>query len=178
MPETDVARVVDGTDFDSCYGCGKCTSGCPMAARMDIKPHQAMRLLQLGREDELLAAGSPWQCIACQTCLARCPNKIDIPAAFAQLCDRMVEMGMLDHAGSTPLLDDLFLGDIRRRGRVNDGLLAVRFKLRAGGLLSDWRIGMRMFRSGKLKLRVPGVSDAASVARLFDDVSKDEEETQ
>ena len=168
-------------DFESCYGCAKCTSGCPVAGRMDFKPHQAMRLLQLGRLDELVTATGPWQCVGCQTCLARCPNRVDIPLAFARICCEAIRRGEIDNAGNTPLFDDLMLGAIRRRGRVNDGMMVVRYKLRAGGLsalLKDWRMGLKMFRAGKLKLRVPGVADTESMARLFDEGTTPAEETR
>ena len=37
-----------------CYQCAKCSSGCPVAARGDLKPHELVRLVQLGLRDEVL----------------------------------------------------------------------------------------------------------------------------
>jgi len=72
MSEGKLTGVVeDTTRFNACYGCAKCTSGCPVADRMDFRPHEAMRLLQLGDVEKLVTAESPWECIGCQTCLAR-----------------------------------------------------------------------------------------------------------
>ncbi len=161
------AVVGDETGFQSCYGCAKCTSGCPVAEQMDIKPHQMVRLLQLGRIEELLSAAGPWLCVGCQTCLARCPNKVDIPLALAYIRSEAIRRGTVENAGNILFFDELLLRMIERRGRVNDGLMALRYKLRAGGLLRDWRIGMKMFKAGKLKLTVPGVVDTDSVRRLF-----------
>ena len=49
MTEATTAQVVEKTTrYDACFGCAKCTSGCPVAELMDIRPHEAMRLLQLG----------------------------------------------------------------------------------------------------------------------------------
>ena len=162
------------TGFAACYGCAKCTSGCPTAHRMDLKPHQIMRLLQLGKTDEVLAASAPWRCVGCQTCLARCPNAIDIPAAMAQI--RVAALGAGRRgAGGIPLFDKLFLDMVRRGGRANDGLVAFRYRLKRGGLLEDWRIGLKMLRAGKLKMRTPRVADVRDVARLFepDDAPKE-----
>ena len=179
MTERDVKDVVETeTGFLSCYGCAKCTSGCPMAEHMEIKPHQAMRLLKLGRVDELVVSSSPWQCMGCQTCLARCPNKVDIPAAFARIRAEAIRREVLQNAGNVPLFDELFLGMIERHGRVSEGLLSLRYKLRAGGLLSDWRIGLKLWKAGKLKLSVPTVDDTCSIARLFTDIPVSEEPTQ
>lgn len=156
------------TGFAACYGCGKCTSGCPAAHRMDLKPHQIMRLLQLGRTDELLAASAPWRCVGCQTCRARCPNGIDIPAVLVQIRGAALRAGSAAGAGGIPLFDELFLDMIRRGGRANDGLVALRYRLKRGGLFEDWRIGLKMLRAGKLKMRTPRVANVRDVARIFE----------
>ncbi len=168
MTESEVTDVVaEATGFKGCFGCAKCTSGCPTADQMDVKPHQMMRLLQLGRLEEVLASASPWLCVGCQTCLARCPNEVDIPVVLVSIRVEAVRKGLIANAGNILFFDELLLGMIERRGRVNDGLMALRYKLHAGGLLRDWRVGMKMFKAGKLKLIVPGVVDTDSVRRLF-----------
>ncbi|MDP6110496.1 MAG: 4Fe-4S dicluster domain-containing protein [Planctomycetota bacterium] len=170
MTESEVTAVVpEVAGFKGCFGCAKCTSGCPTADQMDVKPHQVMRLLQLGRLEDLLASVSPWLCVGCQTCLARCPNKVDIPAVLVSIRAEAVRKGLIANAGNILFFDELLLGMIERRGRVNDGLMALRYKLHAGGLLKDWRVGMKMFNAGKMKLRVPGVVDVEAVARLFNE---------
>jgi heterodisulfide reductase subunit C len=127
-----------------------------------------MRLLQLGQVEQLLAAESPWLCIGCQTCLARCPNNVDIPGAFSRIREEAIKRGQLDKAGNVPLFDDIMLGMIKRKGRVNDGLMAAKYKFKAGGLFKDWRMGLKMFKAGKMKLFMKGVKDRAGVARLFE----------
>jgi heterodisulfide reductase subunit C len=169
MSKQQPGNPVDAdTGYEACYACGKCTSGCPTAGEMDIPPHRVMRLLQLGATQGLLAASGPWQCVGCQTCLARCPNQIDIPAALAQLRHEAYARGHVQHAGGAVVFDRLFLGMLRRHGRVNDAVVALRYKLRQGGLLKDWRLGLRMWRAGKLKLRASSVADPAELEPLFD----------
>ena len=66
MTNRDVTKIVpDATGLTACFGCTKCTSGCPVARQMDVKPHQAMRMLQLGLVEDLLAAAGPWRCVGC-----------------------------------------------------------------------------------------------------------------
>ena len=162
--------VAETTGFKGCFGCAKCTAGCPAAEQMDITPHQMMRLLQLGRLDEVMTSASLWKCVGCQTCLARCPNDVDIPMAIISIRIEAVSRGLTEHAKDVLYFDELMLGMIRRRGRVNDGVMALRYKLHAGvgGMIKDWRVGMKMFKAGKLKLTIPGVDDTDSVRRLFD----------
>ena len=168
IAEHDVTEIIpEATGYKGCFGCAKCTSGCPVAAQMDVKPHQAMRLLQLDQAEQLLTAASPWICVGCQTCLARCPNEVDIPAALASIRAEAVRRGLAVGAKNVLVFDDLLLGMIKRAGRVNDGMVAMRYKLRRGGLVKDWRTGLKMFKAGKLKLTVPRVDDLDSVERLF-----------
>ena len=169
MSDNPAIRIDDETCYAQCFSCAKCTSGCPVADEMDVKPHQAMRLLQLGEIEQLLAAESPWLCIGCQTCLARCPNNVDIPGAFSRIREEAIGRGQLDKAGNVPLFDELMLGMIERRGRVNDGVMAVRYKLKTGGLFKDWRMGLKMLKAGKLKLFMKGVVDRSSVSGLFEE---------
>ena len=168
MSDKPAIKIDDETCYAQCFSCAKCTSGCPVADEMDIKPHQAMRLLQLGQGEQLVGAASPWLCIGCQTCLGRCPNNVDIPSAFSAIRQEAIERGQLDNAGNVPLFDDIMLGMIMRSGRVNDGLMAAKYKFKAGGLLKDWKMGLKMFKAGKMKLFMKGVEDRAGVARLFE----------
>ena len=162
----EIVEIESG--YRRCYGCAKCTSGCPVADRMDIKPHQVMRLLQVGEVEPLLAANGPWKCVRCQTCLSRCPNEVDIPSALAQLRVAALAHGQLAQAGKTPVFDDLVLQMLKSRGRMNDGLLAFRLRLKTGGLFDDWQMGIKILMNGKMKLRSPSIANRKEMARLFE----------
>jgi heterodisulfide reductase subunit C len=45
---------------------------------MDLLPSQVIRFLQLGLVEEVLDSETPWFCVACQSCDARCPKGIDL----------------------------------------------------------------------------------------------------
>jgi len=61
-----------------CYQCGECSSGCPVSAEMDVLPNTVIRLIQLGQEEAVMAAESPWVCASCYTCYVRCPKGVSI----------------------------------------------------------------------------------------------------
>lgn len=69
---------ISGENLSACYQCGKCSSGCPSADRMDNIPSQFIKLIQLGMEEEAKASNTPWVCLTCFICTVRCPKGIDI----------------------------------------------------------------------------------------------------
>jgi len=77
----DFVREIEdlsGQNVLQCYQCGECSSGCPVAADMDLLPNTVIRLIQLGQEEAVLAAESPWICASCYTCYVRCPKGVGI----------------------------------------------------------------------------------------------------
>lgn len=69
----------------SCYQCGKCTAGCPLAHKMDYTPQEMMRLCQLGEIEELLKSNAIWLCTSCFQCGTRCPKGIEVHRVFEAL---------------------------------------------------------------------------------------------
>lgn len=79
--ESDIVlkiEMLSGQNMHSCYQCGKCSSGCPGTPEMDILPNEVIRLIQMGRVDEVLSSDTIWFCASCMTCLIRCPKGVDL----------------------------------------------------------------------------------------------------
>jgi heterodisulfide reductase subunit C len=93
-----------------CYQCGCCTSGCPIGEAMDPPPSKAIRLLQLGKADELLDSDGIWLCASCLVCGTRCPRGVDY-ARIAEACRVLVlrsKLSKVDPDTVTPLeLDEI-----------------------------------------------------------------------
>ena len=71
----DFASLVEAeshANLMACLQCKKCTSGCPVAAVTDVKPHEMVRMVQFGQRDEVLASKMLWQCTSCADRTAPC----------------------------------------------------------------------------------------------------------
>jgi heterodisulfide reductase subunit C len=148
-------------DVMRCYQCAKCSSGCPVAARSDLKPHVVVRLIQMGQREEALASRFIWECTSCQTCTTRCPQNVDIAALNDTL---RIE----SHAtGRVPVFNEVFLDSVRKRGRVYELGLMAAYKLRTGRLMEDADKAPMMLSKGKLPLMGANVSGRAERKALF-----------
>jgi heterodisulfide reductase subunit C len=146
-----------GQNIDGCYQCGKCTAGCPLAYSMEIPPHEIVRLVQLGREEEALASHTIWLCASCETCTSRCPKNIDIASVMDVLRILAFRQGRTQAEKEITLFHKLFLQVVGRFGRVNDLRLMGKYNLLTLNPLKDWRLGQKLFSKGKLRLTAPPV---------------------
>jgi len=60
---------------DTCYQCGKCTSGCEAMKLLELEPHHIMAMVKAGFIDELINSDIIWTCVTCFKCKERCPQK-------------------------------------------------------------------------------------------------------
>ncbi|MBI5443894.1 MAG: 4Fe-4S dicluster domain-containing protein [Deltaproteobacteria bacterium] len=61
-----------------CYQCGKCSAACPATPEMDMLPNQVLRYLQLGLDEKVFQANTPWICASCLQCRTVCPKGVDL----------------------------------------------------------------------------------------------------
>jgi heterodisulfide reductase subunit C len=64
-----------GHELVNCYQCLKCTSGCTALKLLELKPHEIVKLVNLGFVDELASSDIIWTCATCLKCVQRCPQK-------------------------------------------------------------------------------------------------------
>jgi heterodisulfide reductase subunit C2 len=150
-----------------CYQCAKCSSGCPVANRGDLKPHELVRLVQTDQRGAVLASRFIWECTSCHTCITRCPQQVDIPAMNDALRGLSLREGVAVPGTAVPVFNEVFLNSVRKRGRVYEFGLMAAFKLRTRRLFADVDKAPSMLAKGKLPLRGSRVGGRSDREELF-----------
>jgi heterodisulfide reductase subunit C2 len=168
--DDDFAHAVEAASdarLRACLQCGKCTSGCPVSARADLKPHEIVRLVQLGVRDEVLGSRTIWECTSCETCVTRCPQSVNIPAMVDAL--RRLSRAEDKAAATTavPVFNDIFLRTVRRLGRMYEAGLLASFKMRTLRFFEDLDKLPMMLWKRKIALLPRFVRGGAERRRLF-----------
>lgn len=154
-------------DVHACYQCGRCSAGCPVAAFFDLQTMEVVRLAAYGLEDALLNSTTIWLCAACDTCATRCPNSIDITALMDVLRELALRKGIKPAVPRVPAFHQCFLDSVKRWGRTYEVGMIAAYKLRSGDLMGDMKLGVDMFKKGKLGLLPHGIKGKAEVKEIF-----------
>lgn len=168
----DQVREESGVEIDRCYQCLTCTLGCDASFAMDYPPNQIVRLSQLGLKDEVLGSSSIWVCTACESCVTRCPNEIDIPHLMDTLHQIALREGVKVKEPSVPVFHKVFLAPVKQFGRQFEVMMTGLFMFRARkfslkDIITNATLGLKMFLRGKLKFMPPSIKDKKAIGEIF-----------
>ena len=158
---------LSGQNVTSCYQCGECTAGCPVAYLADIMPNQVTRLLQLGQDEDVLKSSMIWLCVGCETCVTRCPRKVELSKVMDALRQTAVSRGVASAEPAIRTFHETFLRSVERGGRIHEISMLGEYKLRSLQLFSDLILGAKMFLKGKLALIPKIIKGRGEVKRIF-----------
>ncbi len=174
-------KIVENTgeSVARCYQCGKCSAGCPLASDMDITPSQVLHLLQLELpefDEKVLRSFSIWLCLTCETCIARCPQEVDIPKIMDYLRGESVKQKKVNpKAKDIIAFHKAFLDSIEQTGRLFEIGLIADYKARSLHLVKDVLLAPKMFIKGKLGLFPEMIKDRVNLKKIFRRTIKKEE---
>jgi len=92
MRERTLAKI-GKREFADCFQCAKCTSGCTAFKLLELKPHEVMRLVNLGFTGELISSEISWTCVTCLKCMERCPQQASPYYVIMALRNLTIEQG-------------------------------------------------------------------------------------
>ncbi|NIS61825.1 MAG: 4Fe-4S dicluster domain-containing protein [Proteobacteria bacterium] len=168
---------ITGENAMLCYQCKKCTLGCPSAYAMSMNPHELMRALQLGLEDEVFWSGTIWICLSCETCNTRCPQGINILKLIDGLRTSSFKREYYNPVPELPMMHRLFLKLARRFGRIYELGLVLILNLKMVNPLKDIDMAMPMFKRGRLRIfphRSEGVRELRQVISRLEAMEEEE----
>ena len=149
-----------GTNVSACYQCERCTNACPVSHFMDIKPHQAMRYVQLGWREDLLKSSTIWVCLSCEMCTTYCPNEVGVAEIINHLRNIAAHSSITPKEKNLAVFHQTFLEVLRKSGRVNEFRLMnayylkpniLREKIKSGSFKEELLLGMTLLKKGRLK---------------------------
>ncbi len=158
---------LNGEDVSRCIQCGKCTAGCPISPEMDLQPNQVLRLIQVNDPNVVLKCSTIWICASCQTCSVRCPEEIDIAEIMDSLRKLALEAKIPLGEEKVVKFDEIFLDSIRKRGRVHELELVMRYNLALRQPFKDAHLGPVMFTRGKLGLLGHKIKEVGKIREIF-----------
>ena len=147
-----IIKAAGNTDVSACFQCRKCASGCPVAYAMDYTPAQILHATRLGLKDLVLNSSTIWLCAACETCVTRCPQGVDLVKAMDALRAMCLSDGYKPGEPEIASFYRYSLGNIQTFGRLYELGLMGRLKLATRQFRKDLSLGLGLFRRGKLKI--------------------------
>lgn len=145
-------EAISGQKLNLCFQCNKCSGGCPMAERMDLKPAQVMHSIRLDRRDAVLHSQAIWLCLGCETCSARCPQQVEPAEAMNAARILALQAGISPSVREVGIFYRGFVGNLRLSGRIHDISLAGITRLLSGHIVEDLPLGWKMLLRRRIKL--------------------------
>jgi heterodisulfide reductase subunit C len=108
-----------------------------------------------------------WECTSCQTCVTRCPMKVDIAALNDKLRRLSQAEGKVTTTTTVAVFNEIFLSGVRKRGRVFEPGLMTAYKLRTWRLFDDMAKLPMMLTKRKLPLFPKSVGDRGQRTEMF-----------
>jgi heterodisulfide reductase subunit C len=134
---------------------------------MDVQPNQVLRLIQINDQEALFRCSTIWICASCQTCSVRCPEEIDIAKIMDSLRKLALEAKVPLGEEKVVKFDEIFLDSIRKRGRVHELELVMRYNLALRQPFKDAHLGPLMLSRGKLGLLGHKIKEVARIREIF-----------
>jgi heterodisulfide reductase subunit C len=176
----EVKKTAAGKKIVDCIQCGVCAGSCHARFAMDYGPMQIIKMAQLGLKEDVLSSSTIWICASCYTCTSRCPRGIDIPLLMSSLKNMAIENNVPAKIPAKPKFHKAFTEIVGKYGRMHEPQLQVRLmnKTSPKALFNNARLGLRLWRKGKVKMRPPRMQGKTQVKTIFRSALRKEEKKE
>jgi quinone-modifying oxidoreductase subunit QmoC len=135
---------------------------------MDHTPRALFAMIKAGLEDEVLSSNTPWFCVSCYSCAARCPQQIPITDIMYTLKEMAIQAGRYEHPRAAKW-SETFIGFVEQRGRSYEAGLATRYYLfhQPQRMVKLSMMGMGMMRRNRLALRPESIREVDQLQAIL-----------
>lgn len=167
-----IGHKIGGEKLHHCLQCGLCSGSCPLSLYMDYTPRRLMYLAREGFKTEVLSSLSIWLCTSCYACAVECPKQIHITELMYALKERAIEERYYPRRFPVPVMARQFSRMVRGSGRITESWLVVRVFLRTAiwRLLGMSRLGLKLFRTGRMRWNREKIERRREIAQMMDAV--------
>lgn len=169
----EVVRLTPGDPhLNACLQCGTCGGSCPSGPDMDHTPRQLFAMINAGLRSQVLRSNTPWYCVSCYYCVARCPQDVHITDLMYTLKRMAIAEGHYQEssAADAPDFSATFIDYVENYGRSFELGLATRFHLRHHplGAIKMAAMGLELFRKGRMNLTPPRIQGIDQLKAILD----------
>lgn len=167
-----ITHRVGGEKLTHCLQCGLCSGSCPLSLYMDYTPRRLMYLAREGFKAEVLSSLSIWLCTSCYFCTVDCPQQIKITEMMYALKQRAIEEKFYPRRFPVPVMAREFSRMVRSSGRITESWLVLKVFLHTAiwRALGMSKLGLRLFRTGRMRLNREKVQRRGDIARMMETV--------
>ena len=164
-----IATKAYGEKLFSCIQCGTCSGTCPVSHYMDYTPRKIIAMIREGFRDEVLHCFTIWLCASCYACTVDCPREIKITDVMYALKQEAIAQGVYPQRFPIPVLAREFFRGVQSKGRSNELPLMIRLFLKTNpfGMLQNASIGLRLWWTGRMSLRMEHTRRPATIRTLL-----------
>ena len=134
---------------------------------MDFHPDQTIRMVQLGLKEQVLTSEAIWVCLGCETCVARCPNEIDILKVMDTLREMAIREKVDGKDKKIQQFHSAFMYPIKLFGKQYElGLIA--FLILKTLDFGDLGLGIKMILKNKLPFIPSRIKGIKQIRKIYE----------
>jgi quinone-modifying oxidoreductase subunit QmoC len=173
----EIARLAHWEKFFTCIQCGTCSATCPVSHFMDFTPRRIIAMVRAGFKKEVLQSFTIWLCASCYSCTADCPRGIKITDVMYALKQLAIKEGVYPKRFPIAVMAQEFYKIVEKKGRNSEGKLMINMALKTNPfrLLRYAKVGLKLFRTGRVTLREEGIQNHTEVQTLLQAVDRAKE---
>jgi heterodisulfide reductase subunit C len=168
----EVMKMPGGEKILECIQCGSCAGGCPAMFAMDYSPMQIIKMINLGMKEKVLSSSTIWVCSTCYTCATRCPRNVDFTTLMMSLRNKAIRENLVKDSAKSDF-HKYFFEVVNKYGRNHELEFLIKF-LDASNFDSFARLGLRLFKKGKMHLRAPKMGQTSWIHNILEKTDQKE----